>query len=469
MREENAINIEDETSDDNDNVVRKLKGIASVATIGGLLFGFDTGVINGAISYMASPKELNLSPSNEGLVTSSVTLGAAFGAIVSGHLSDKAGRKRLIIILAILFFFGTLGCSIAPNVISIIFFRIIVGLGVGGASVVVPTYLSEIATTDLRGQLVTQNEFMIVTGQLLAFVVNALFANFVNVPHIWRYMLGFGMIPATALFIGMQFLPESPRWLVLKGRDEEALKILSTIRRDESDGRRELRTVHSIMNKNTEKIKPVKELRKPWIRRLVVIGAGLGIMQQFIGVNIMMYYGTSILNQAGFTKSSSMIANIGNGIVAVIATIVSMHLITQLNRRKYMLTGIAGTTVSLITLVILSHVLNSAMLPYGVIICLMTFMAFFQGAISPLVWVLLSEIFPQHIRGLGMGAATFFLWISNFVVGYVFPIMNSTMGPSLTFIIFAIFNVIAWFFAYKCVPETRGLTLEEIQQKFINE
>lgn len=465
MREENAIGLDDFS--ESDDAGRRLKRIARVATIGGLLFGFDTGVINGAISYMASPKELNLSPSNEGLVTSSVTLGAAFGAIISGHLSDKAGRRRLIIILAILFFFGTLGCSIAPNVFSIIFFRIIVGLGVGGASVVVPTYLSEMATTELRGQLVTQNEFMIVSGQLLAFVVNALFAAFVKVPHIWRYMLGFGMIPATILFIGMQFLPESPRWLVMKGKDDQAREVLSKIRHQGSDGEREIRTIHSIMNRNTEKINPFKELQKPWIRRLVIIGAGLGIMQQFIGVNIMMYYGTSILNAAGFTKSASMIANIGNGVVAVIATIVSMHLINTLNRRKYMLTGILGTTISLIVLVIFVNILNSTLLPYGVIICLMTFMAFFQGAISPLVWVLLSEIFPQHIRGLGMGVATFFLWMANFLVGYVFPIMNSKIGPSWTFIVFIIFNVIAWVFAYKYVPETRGLTLEEIQDKFI--
>lgn len=466
MREGNAINI-GELSQTSDDAGRRLKRIARIATIGGLLFGFDTGVINGAISYMASPKELNLSPSNEGLVTSSVTLGAVFGAIISGHLSDKAGRRRLIILLAILFFFGTLGCSLAPNVFSFIFFRIIVGLGVGGASVVVPTYLSEMATTELRGQLVTQNEFMIVSGQLLAFVVNALFATFVRVPHIWRYMLGFGMIPATILFIGMQFLPESPRWLVMKGKEDQAREVLSKIRHSESDGEREIRTIHSIMNRNTKKIDPFKELKKPWIRRLVVIGAGLGIMQQFIGVNIMMYYGTSILNSAGFTKSASMIANIGNGVVAVIATIISMRLINVLNRRKYMLTGIFGTTVSLAVLVILSNVLSSDLLPYGVIFCLMTFMAFFQGAISPLVWVLLSEIFPQHIRGLGMGVATFFLWMANFFVGYVFPIMNSALGSSWTFIIFVIFNIIAWSFAYKFVPETRGLTLEEIQEKFI--
>lgn len=467
MREENEILNENKLQVINTQSDRHLKRIAKIATLGGLLFGFDTGVINGAIDYMASPKELNLSPSNEGLVTSSVTLGAAFGAIISGHLSDKAGRKRLIIALSILFFVGTLGCALSPNVTSIILFRILVGLGVGGASVVVPTYLSEISTTELRGQMVTQNELMIVGGQLLAFVINALLGTFVHVPHIWRYMLGFGMVPATALFIGMQFAPESPRWLVMMGKDKLAKKVLSKIRRKSSDSDREIQTVHSIMKLNNKKVQPVKELKKPWIRRLVFIGAGLGIMEQFMGINIMMYYGTTILTNAGFTKSASLIANIGNGIVAVVVTIIGMRLINKVSRRKYMLTGIAGTTVSLIALVAMTKILSRAVLPYGVILCLMTFLACYQGSVAPLVWVLLSEIFPQSIRGFGMGLATFFLWMSNFIVGYIFPIMISGLGIGKTFIVFAAFNVLAWIFAYACVPETQGLTLEQIQRKFI--
>lgn len=467
MREENEIVNENKLQVINTQADRKLKRIAKIATLGGLLFGFDTGVINGAIDYMAGPKELNLSPANEGLVTSSVTLGAAFGAIISGHLSDKAGRKRLIIALSMIFFIGTLGCALAPNVTSIILFRILVGLGVGGASVVVPTYLSEISTTELRGQMVTQNELMIVGGQLLAFVINALLGTFVHVPHIWRYMLGFGMIPATALFIGMQFAPESPRWLVMMGKDKLAQKVLSGIRRKKSDGEREINTIHSIMKLNNKKIEPIKELKKPWIRRLVFIGAGLGIMEQFMGINIMMYYGTTILTNAGFTKSASLIANIGNGLVAVVVTIIGMRLINKVSRRKYMLAGITGTTVSLVALVAMTKTLNASILPYGVILCLMAFLAFYQGAVAPLVWVLLSEIFPQSIRGFGMGLATFFLWMSNFIVGYIFPIMISGLGIGKTFLVFAAFNVLAWIFAYKCVPETQGLTLEQIQRKFI--
>ncbi|MDN6126344.1 MAG: MFS transporter, partial [Lactiplantibacillus plantarum] len=200
----------------NRNAGRNLNHIAFISTLGGLLFGVDTGVINGAIGYMATPAELNLSPNNEGLVTSGITLGAAFGAVFAGHLSDRIGRKRLLKYLALLFFVCTLACSLAPNALFMIISRVLLGLAVGGASVIVPTYLSEISTPEIRGRLVTQNELMIVTGQLLAFIVNAILGNwFGHISNIWRYMIGFGMIPAVALFFGMMVVPESPRWLVM--------------------------------------------------------------------------------------------------------------------------------------------------------------------------------------------------------------------------------------------------------------
>ncbi|KRK97481.1 sugar transport protein [Secundilactobacillus odoratitofui DSM 19909 = JCM 15043] len=448
---------------------RNLQRTAFISTLGGLLFGVDTGVINGAIGYMATPSELNLTPSDEGLVTSGITLGAAFGAVFAGRLSDKIGRRRLLKYLAILFLICTFACSVAPNAIVMIIFRALLGLAVGGSSVIVPTYLSEISTPSIRGRLVTQNELMIVTGQLLAFVVNAILGNmFGHVSHIWRYMIGFGIIPAILLFFGMYFVPESPRWLVMKGRAKEALNSLKTLRSRSENCETEISQIQNALNQEKEiKQATFKDLGTPWIRRLVLIGIGLGVMQQFIGINIMMYYGTTILTQAGFAHNAALIANIFNGVVSVLATIVGMSLMNRVNRRKMLTTGIVGTTVSLILIVIVSATLaNSSLLPIFVVLCTMMFLGFFQGFISPLVWLLLSEIFPQNLRGLGMGVSTFFLWFANFLVGYFFPILLSGIGMTFTFVVFVFFNILSFGFAYKYAPETRGKSLEQIQLEF---
>lgn len=451
----------------NDKVTnRRLKAFAVISTIGGLLFGFDTGVINGALQYMSLPDQLNLNPHTQGLVTSSVTIGAAFGALIVGQLADKYGRKRLLSVLSILFFFGTLGCSLSTNVPTIVFFRVCLGLGVGGVSVVVPTYLQEISTKHLRSKLVVGNELMIISGQLLAYILNATFALLSGGnSHIWRYMLACGMIPSVALFIGAFFIPESPRWLVMVDKIQDALVALRPIRVSEERCKNEVSEIQDNLKK-TAAIGQAsgKELLQPRNRRLLLIGAMLGITQQLIGINIIMFYGSSLLVKAGFGQSASLIANIGNGVVAVIATIVSIFLISRVSRRKYYLTGIAGSTISMLMIVIFSKTLSAQLLPFFVLAASMSFVAFFQGSIGPLVWVLLSEIYPQRIRGVGMGIATFCLWMGNFLVGYFFPILLSTVGLTNTFLVFVGFDIGSWIFAYFCVPETRGKTLEEIQQ-----
>lgn len=448
---------------------QNLKRIALISTLGGLLFGVDTGVINGAITYMATPNELNLTPSDEGLVTSGITLGAAFGAVIAGRLSDLIGRRRLLKYLAVLFVLFTLSCSVAPNASLMIISRILLGLAVGGASVIVPTYLSEISTPDIRGKLVTQNELMIVSGQLLAFIVNALLGNFFGqVSHIWRYMIGFGIIPSILLFVGMYFVPESPRWLVMKNKISDAMTTLQIIRPTRENCSTEIMQIKSALNQEKEiKQATFKDLGIPWIRRLVLIGIGLGVMQQFIGINIMMYYGTTILTKSGFAHNAALIANIFNGVVSVGATFIGMSMMNRVNRRKMLSLGIVGTTISLILIVIISATLNSStLLPILVIICTMLFLGFFQGCISPLVWLLLSEIFPQNLRGLGMGVSTFFLWFSNFLVGYFFPILLAWLGMTLTFLVFVFFNILSFFFAFFFAPETRGKSLEQIQLEF---
>ncbi len=451
---------------DQNKPVRKLNRIAAIATLGGVLFGFDTGVVNGALQYMSRPDQLNLNPSNEGLVASGVTIGAAFGALFMGRLADIFGRKKLMHFLSLLLFFGTLGCSLSPNLVIIVAFRILVGLGVGGVSVVVPTYLSEMSPFKKRGQIVTRNELMIVGGQLTAFIINAILGLLSgDNPEIWRYMLACGMIPAIALFFGSQAIPESPRWLVMRGKSDKALSVLNTIRTTYTECLTELKQIKENLDKQHKLSRATwNDIKQPHNLHIIIIGAGLGIMQQMIGINIIMYYGSTVLANAGFGNNASLIANIGNGAVGVIVTIIGMkYLINKVNRRKYLLIGITGTTISLLLLVLFSKILAPAILPYFVVVCLMLFIAFDQGSIGPLVWLLLSEIFPQKIRGFGMGISTFFLWFANFLVGYFFPILLDVFGLSTTFLIFAGFNVISWIFAYSSVPETLGKTLEQIE------
>lgn len=449
-----------------EKIVNRLKKIALIVTLGGLLFGIDTGVINGAIPYIASPSQLNLSPSQEGLVTSGITLGAAFGALVIGKLADNFGRRRMLWILSIIFFIFTFACSAAPNAILLIIFRFLLGLAVGGASVIVPTYLAEIATPALRGRLVSQNELMITGGQLLAFTVNAILGNcFPGIKSIWRDMIAFGMIPSAMLFVGLFFVPESPRWQIMTGQESAALQTLDQIRPSHQESVNEIQSVKEVIIKH-EHDKPLTwhDLRRPWIRRLILIGVGLGLMQQFVGINIMMYYGTSILMKTGLGHNAALVANIGNGLASFIAATVGMQLMYTVDRRKMLITGIIGTASSMTLLTLAIIFFNhSRLLPILVIALTMTFLAFFQSCVSPTTWVLLSEIYPQRLRGLGMGIATFVLWLSNFAVGFGFPIMIAHWGAVPTFGFFIICNLLSLAFAYAFAPETQGKSLEQVE------
>lgn len=450
-------------------VHHNLQKIALISSMGGLLFGIDTGVINGALIYMSSPSELNLTSNDQGLVTSAITLGAAFGAVFAGKISDGIGRKRLLHYLSLWFMIFTILCSIAPNAIVMIISRALLGLAVGGVSVIVPTYLSEFSTPEIRGRFVAQNELMIVVGQLLAFVVNAILGNvFTSVNSIWRYMLGFCVIPAIVLFVGLYFVPESPRWLLMKNHYETAEKVLETVRPDKKFIATEIKEVKDNLNQEKEvKQATFKDLVIPWVRRIVLIGIGLAIMQQIIGVNIMMYYGTTILTESGFAHNAALIANIFNGVMSVLGTSIGMLIMNKVNRRTMLLGGITGTTLSLILIVVFSMVFKSSpLLPFLILFSTMLFLVCFQGTCSPIVWIMLSEIFPQSIRGLGMGVSTFFLWFSNFLVGTFFPNLVAHLGISWTFFVFVIFNIISFAFSYFFVPETRNKSLEQIQSEF---
>lgn len=447
-----------------------LRIIMLVSTFGGLLFGYDTGVINGALPYMARPDQLNLNPYTEGLVASSLLFGAALGAVFGGRLSDRAGRRKNILYLAVLFFIAALGCTFAPSVEIMVAFRFLLGLAVGGASVTVPTYLAEMSPAENRGRIVTQNELMIVTGQLLAFVFNAILGNLLgDTAHVWRYMLVIASLPAVVLWFGMLIMPESPRWLASKGKIGEALQVLRKVR-EEGRAQAELNEIQANIAAEAEIEKAtLKDLSIPWIRRIVFIGIGLSVVQQVTGVNSIMYYGTQILMNAGFSTEAALIGNIANGIISVVATIVGIWLLGRVGCRKILLTGQAGTTVALLLIGIFSLVLKgSPFLPYIVLSLTVTFLAFQQGAISPVTWLMLAEIFPLRLRGLGMGISVFCLWITNFIIGLTFPVLLGKFGLSSTFFVFVGLGLIAIAFVYRYVPETRGCSLEQLENKFRN-
>ena len=447
-----------------------LRTIILVSTFGGLLFGYDTGVINGALPYMSEADQLNLNSFTQGLVTSALLFGAAFGAVFGGRLSDYNGRRKTILYLAILFFVSTIGCAVSPNATIIIIFRFLLGLAVGGASVTVPTYLAEMSPAESRGKMVTQNELMIVTGQLLAFTFNAVIGNVLGEhPHVWRYMLPIAAIPAIFLFFGMLRVPESPRWLVSKGKNNDALSVLQKIR-ESKRAKLELQEIENAYEEEAKMEKATfKDLTVPWVRRVVFLGIGIAVVQQITGVNSIMYYGTEILKDAGFQTEAALIGNIGNGIISVLATIVGIWLLGKAGRRPMLITGLVGTTTALLLIGIFSIVFEgSSALPYIILALTITFLAFQQGAISPVTWLMLSEIFPLRLRGLGMGVTVFCLWGVNFLVGLTFPVLLASIGLSTTFFVFVVLGIGAIIFVKKYLPETKGLTLEQLEQRFRN-
>jgi len=447
-----------------------LKRITIISTFGGLLFGYDTGVINGALPFMSEKDQLNLTPFTEGLVASSLLFGAALGAVFGGRLSDSNGRRKNILYLAVLFFIATLGCTFAPNTTVMIAFRFLLGLAVGGASVTVPTFLAEMSPAERRGRMVTQNELMIVTGQLLAFTFNAILGSALgDTAHVWRYMLVIASLPAVILWFGMLIVPESPRWLASKGRIGDALRVLQQVR-EANRAQEELKQIEQSLAKESKTEKAtLKDLNVPWVRRILFIGLGIAVVQQITGVNSIMYYGTEILKNAGFGTQAALIGNIANGVISVLATFVGIWLLGKVGRRPMLLTGLIGTTSALLLIGIFSLTMEGTQaLPYIVLSLTVTFLAFQQGAISPVTWLMLSEIFPQRLRGLGMGVTVFCLWIVNFFVGLLFPVLMAGIGLSATFFIFVVLGLGAIAFVKKALPETKDRSLEELETYFRN-
>jgi sugar porter (SP) family MFS transporter len=444
---------------------KRLGMVAMVATFGGLLFGYDTGVINGALRPMTA--DLGLTPITEGIVTSSLLFGAAAGAVGGGRLSDTWGRRKTIILLAVLFLVGALSCVFAPNFEVMVVGRVILGLAVGGASSVVPVYLAELAPYEIRGSLAGRNELMIVIGQLAAFVVNAIIGSlWGEFGGVWRIMLAVAAVPAVALFLGMLRMPESPRWLISRGRTQEALAVLKTIRSSDR-AEAEMADVKHLADEEKEmKLSGWDALKNKWILRILLVGIGLGVAQQLTGINSIMYYGQSVLVEAGFDARAALIANIAPGAIAVVGGVIALTMMQRVNRRTTLLLGFTLTTIChfLIGIASIALPVGNPARPFVILFLVVAFVGSMQTFLNIAVWVMLSEIFPLHIRGFAIGVSIFCLWIANALLGLFFPTLVASVGITGTFFMFGVVGILALIFIYTQVPETRGRTLEALEE-----
>lgn len=451
---------------DSPHAQRFLRRVAVLATFGGLLFGYDTGVISGALPFMQFDQR-PLTPLEEGTVVSSLLVGAALGSFVGGRVADRRGRRRLIAGLAVVFFVAALACAFAPTIGAMIAARFTLGLAVGGASVVVPMYLAELSPAARRGRIVTQNELMIVSGQLAAFAVNAVLAAAVpDHAAVWRWMLVVASLPAVVLFFGMLVVPESPRWLILHGRFAEGMAVLRRIRSQER-AEQEAAEIRC-HDERAVRTPLLRELAVPWVRRVLVVGLGIAMVQQLTGVNSIMYYGVQILQRSGFDQQGALVGQIANGVISVLATFAGIALLGRVGRRPLLIAGLIGTTTSLLLVGAASALLaGSPALPFVVLSLTVTFLAFQQGAVSPVTWLMLAEIFPGRIRGAAFGLAALALWLTNFAVGFLFPQLVDGLGISPTFFLFAAVGAGAVAFVARCLPETRGRSLEALERELM--
>jgi MFS transporter, SP family, major inositol transporter len=444
-----------------------LTKLTVISTLGGLLFGYDTGVISGALLYMK--EDLNLTTTSEAFVVSSLLFpGAALGALLGGNMADALGRKGSLRVCGVLFLVGALGSALAPNVAIMVAVRIILGFGVGAAAATVPLYLAEMAPVHRRGRMVTINELMIVTGQLLAFAMNALLDQIIEDPHVWRIMLGVAAVPAVFLLIGMFFLPDSPRWYAVRNRLDDTRRVLRMSREPaEAATEYDIIAEHAKRDLSEDKGAAMRDLRAfPWMRRILWIGCGLAVVQQATGINTVNYYAPTILQSTGLGASASLILTIAVGVTSVISTIVGIYLLGIVNRRPLIITGFVGVTAAHALLALSFLLPESSFRSYLILAAMLVLVAFVQAFIGTLVWLLLSEIFPMTIRGFAMGIAVFVLWCVNALISFVFPILVEAAGSTLTFGLFALINFCSLLFVQKYCPETRGRSLEELEDDF---
>lgn len=425
--------------------------------LGGLLFGYDTGVIAGAILFIN--EDLGLSPFMSGLVVSSLLVGAMVGAAFAGPIADATGRRKLVLVAAVVFAVGAIGAALATSAGMLVLFRVVLGLAVGAASLIVPLYLAEVAPTEIRGAVASLNQLMIVTGILIAYIANSALAG----AEAWRWMIGLAVVPSALLFLGMLFMPETPRWLVSKNREEEAREVLRRTRNEVAVEAE----MNDIKRVESQEEGGLGELLASWVRPALLVGMGLAIFQQIIGINTIVYYAPTTLTNVGFGNSAAILANAGIGVINVTMTLVAIRFIDRVGRKPLLLVGAAGMALSLgilgLTSLLLPEPSGVGLVGIVTLVCLALFIAAFAVSWGPIVWVMLGEIFPLKVRGSAMAVATVLLWGANFVVSLSFPVLLEALGLGWLFLGYALIGLAALLFVRYFVTETKGRSLEKIE------
>lgn len=444
--------------------------ICIIAALGGFLFGFDTAVISGVVGFVKD--EFAMSAAMEGWFVSCALLGCIIGVSFAGKLSDSYGRKKVLLLSALLFTISAIGCMLAKGETVLISFRFVGGLGIGVASMVSPLYISEFSPARLRGRMVTLYQLAITIGILCAYFSNASllkyslndvfsgtgFWNWIVTEHVWRSMLGMGVIPAAIFFICLFFVPESPRWLLMRKQESKAKKLLGKVNDEETT----TKEVAAIKSSFKDEKGSFKELLSPVYRTALIIGILLPFLSQWSGINAIIYYGPRILDEAGFTLGGAFGGQVTIGIVNVIFTFVAIFTVDKWGRKPLLNLGVSLAIISLVAIGVLFQ-LNIQEGPWILLLILM-YIASFAFSFGPVSWVIVSEIFPTSVRGRAMALGTLSLWVANFFIGQLTPMMLDGIGPAGTFWIFAILCSPTLWLVWKLIPETKGRSLEEIEK-----
>ncbi|WJT09030.1 sugar porter family MFS transporter [Vibrio harveyi] len=451
--------------------MRNIWLISLVTACGGLLFGYDWVVIGGAKPFYEAYFNIT-NASLSGWAMSSALIGCMVGAFIAGTVSDKYGRKRPLILAALLFVISAWGTTAADSFNAFVVFRIIGGVGIGLASALSPMYIAEIAPADKRGKFVAINQLTIVIGVLAAQIINLLIAEPVasnaaqadilqswNGQMGWRYMFGAELVPAFAFLLLMFVVPESPRWLVKMGMVDKAKATLLRIG-SESYASRTVQEIESTLSAETRSL-PFSALFKPDVKPVLVIGVVLAAFQQWCGINVIFNYAQEIFASAGFDINDTLKSIVATGLINLVFTILAIPFVDKIGRRKLMIIGSAGLTVI--------YGLMSAAYAYGmlglpVLMLVLIAISIYALTLAPVTWVLLSEMFPNKVRGTAMSVSTLALWVACFALTYTFPLLNAGLGASGSFLLYGVICACGFVFIYKRVPETKGRSLEELEK-----
>ena len=434
--------------------------IVGIAALGGLLFGYDTGVISSALLFIRAA--FHLSPSGESAVAGIVLLGAVIGASIAGDLSDRFGRRWVIFVAGLVFVVGALISAFAGSTYVVLAGRLLLGVAIGVASMLTPLYLAEVSPAASRGAVTSLNQLCITLGILVSYLVGYVFADFSGG---WRWMLGIGAVPGAILAVGMLALPESPRWLAGHGQLSGARAALARLRGQGADVEDELAALRTDLRRDNGKLMPWSALLVGRVRPALIVGIGLAMFQQITGINTVIYFAPQIFQAAGLPSASvAILATAGIGVVNVLMTLVSIRLIDHAGRRPLLLWSLGGMAVSLLFLAGGFALGSSGALAWVTALSLGAYVAFFAIGLGPVFWLLIAEIFPLAVRGRAMSLATISNWGFNLVVTVTFLGLIGTFGRAGAFFVYAILTVVAFVFTARLVPETKGRSLEEIEE-----